>query len=265
MRWAIGGWSFFIAENYVLSENRDQLCAALGSSQNYHLLYGSVSTVATASIAYAYFYRVRNALPLQWPIAAGAPSGRLAACFALQALGLAGLAQALPKAQIPVVYQGSVDGSVGGSAAASSMEPTPQPVKSAFKIRCPIDFKAEASADGSARGADRVTRHVGLWSFAFVCLGEALAVASVPQAAWLAMPTLVALFGGAHTDSRHARGIGGVLSPEREAQTSNLPFWAILSGKQGSGAMSSFLAEAKLLNAGAAAAIAALWMLRRLP
>ena len=46
-------WSFFIAENAILSENRAAIIAAVdepGSERNYHLLYGACSTVATTSI-----------------------------------------------------------------------------------------------------------------------------------------------------------------------------------------------------------------------
>ena len=32
MRWAVGGWSFFIAENAILSENRSFLIDSLGDS-----------------------------------------------------------------------------------------------------------------------------------------------------------------------------------------------------------------------------------------
>ena len=51
MRWAVGGWSFFIVENVVLSENRARVIALLGDDEResrYHALYGSLSTAAAA-------------------------------------------------------------------------------------------------------------------------------------------------------------------------------------------------------------------------
>ena len=107
-----------------------------------------------------------------------------------------------------------------------------------------------------------MSRHAGLWSFGLVCLGQAMVVPSLPQAACLAMPTLVALIGGAHSDSRYARGMGGFMPPELAAKTSNVPFLAMATGAQGSGAFGALLDEAKLLNAACAAAAAALWLLR---
>ena len=53
-RWAVGGWTFFIAENFLLSENRTWLIDEIGDD-NYHLVYGFFSTVACSSIGYGYF------------------------------------------------------------------------------------------------------------------------------------------------------------------------------------------------------------------
>ena len=59
--------------------------------------------------------------------------------------------------------------------------------------------------------------------------------------------------------------MGGVLTADVEERTSNIPFVALLLGRQGEGAFSQLLSEAKLLNAGLAAGVAALWTLKRLP
>lgn len=274
MRWAVGGWSFFIAENVILSENRTALREALagegGSAdvegdKNYHLLYGTLSTAATASIVYGYVSKVRHAPPLQWAAGAAPPGFRIAVSFGLQALGLAGLVQALPKLQVPVAMVST------GGASAVAVEPsrqgsTPAAPARAWAVRCPFDFAADKNKDPSeVRGADRVSRHLGLWSFGLTCLGEAMVVSSIPQAAWLTMPTLVALIGGAHADSRYARGMGGDPLPAAMAdRTSNIPFLAMLSGAQGRDAFAALFDEAKMLNAACATAVAALWAVRRL-
>ena len=61
MKWAVGGWTFFIAENVLISENRDYLRSALrgadGSAEDgdfrYHALYGPISTAACIHLATA--------------------------------------------------------------------------------------------------------------------------------------------------------------------------------------------------------------------
>ena len=79
-------------------------------------------------------------------------------------------------------------------------------------------------------------------------------------AAALGFP-VVALVNGTHLDSRHRRGMGGSLSAELDASTSNVPFAAMLSGAQG-GVAEAFTAltqELKLSNASLGAAVA-LWL-----
>ena len=253
MRWAVGGWSFFIIENVVLSENRKLIIDELGE-RNYHSLYGTISTAACASIAYGYM-QIRGAPPLQW--AAGPPSARIGIAFGLQAFGLASAAQFLPKLQIPVKRVEDV-------AQPTAPAGAPASASAAWSVRCPFDFTKAAATDGDVFGPTRISRHLGLWSFASVCLGAAVVVPSAPQAACLSMPTLVALIGGAHTDSRHARGMGGELPSEVAARTSNVPFVALLTGAQGSvgGALRALADETKVLNAACAAVAAALWACR---
>ena len=261
LRWAVGGWTFFIAENAILSENRTAIIDAVGEQQ-YHALYGGISTTACLSIAYGYFKKVQHAPPLQWPLAAAVPASRMACAFALQAAGLAGAAQALPKLQVPFQRKEAPAPSVP---AQQQQQQQSQAASKVWAVRCPFDFAPPASVDGGVVGAERVSRHLGLWSFAAFSLGAAVAVPSVPQAVCLAMPTLVALVGGAHADSRYARGLGGSLPPEHAAQTSNVPFLAMLTGAQGPAPFGKLLDESKVLNAAVAAAVAALWALRRFP
>ncbi len=266
MRWAVGGWSFFIVENVVLSENRAAIIQAVGDDEretNYHIIYGSCSTLACASIVYGYARRVRDTAPLQWALSATPPVARLCAGFALQALGLVAMAQAMPRIRLPFAQ---LDPPL--EQPQQPEQPT-QPRDSSWAIRCPFEFaEAEgappAGSDGP-HGLVRVSRHSGFWSFGLACLGAACVVPSVPQAAWLAMPTLVALIGGAHADSRHRRGQGGYLSPEHDRATSNVPFLAMLSGAQGrvSDAFGALATELKMSNAALGAAAAAVWILRR--
>jgi len=308
MRWAAGGWSLFIAENLILSENRTWLIQQLGD-EGYHGLYGTLSTVAMGSVAYGYRYKVRGAGPFAFAPGTRPSPPALAASFVLQALALGMASQSAPKLQIPVelVNGGSDDshtaasgsivsasGSIvsgsdpapgrlaGGGGGGSTPPAATRESGSRFKIRCPFDFTDSRSQTGVAKGTpaqlkadgqtvdlhglDRVTRHPGLWSFGLLGLGNALLVPSIPTRLWLSMPAMVALIGGSHTDSRHRRGMGGQLCEQVDEVTSNIPFLAMLMGRQDGGVVDSFVAlgdELKVLNGALAAAAAALWVARR--
>lgn len=278
MKWATGGWSFFIAENLILSENREYLIDNLGDD-GYHYLYGTISTAAMASVCYAYAKKVRGAPPLLWSVGKAPPRAAMAASLVLQGLGLAMASQTLPKLQVPVHYATSSDG--------VPIAPNPEPQKkNAWKVRCPFDFTESRSQTGRMKSPapdphgyvhptslDRITRHPGLWAFGLVGAGNALLVPSIPQRVWMSMPLLVALIGGAHTDSRHRRGMGGSLSPELDAVTSNIPFLAMITGKQGGAdtqgleavvrSFHEYRAEIKGLNAALAVGAAAIFVVRR--
>jgi len=248
MRWAVGGWSFFITENVVLSENRTSIIDSLGE-QRYHLLYGALSTAACVSIAVG-FRRIAGAAPLQWAAGQPPPPSRLALGGALQAIGFAGLAQSLPKLQIPFTSRGRVGAAPEPSSSTSG----------AWSVRCPFDF----SKHEGLYGVQRISRHASLWSFAAVCLGFAVITPSLPQAVCLAMPTAMALIGGAHHDSRQRRGMGGHLPAELDAATSHIPGVALLSGAQGDvgSALRILSDEVKWINAGLGVAVAFLFVLR---
>lgn len=82
-----------------------------------------------------------------------------------------------------------------------------------------------------ARGILRISRHPFLWG---VSLFSALHMAAVPTlAAWVMFGslTVVALTGARRIDSKRAR-VGGASWARFEQQTSNLPFAAILRGRQ---------------------------------
>jgi len=271
LKWAAGGWSLFIAENLLLSENRTYLIDRLGDD-GYHGLYGTLSTLAMGSVAYGYRYKVRGRGPFAFQ--AGPGTAALAASFALQALALGMVSQSAPKLQIPVHL---VDGGEAPAAAAASTAPMASASGgSKWKVRCPFDFSDSKSQTGVPKGTrqqadhlaglDRITRHPGLWSFGLLGLGNALLVPSIPTRIWLSMPAMVALIGGAHTDSRHRRGMGGELCKQVDDVTSNVPFLAMIMGSQDGGVWQSFQAlgdEVKVLNAALAAGGAALWVARR--
>jgi uncharacterized membrane protein len=237
LRWAAGGWAFFIAENAILSENRTWLIEELGDDR-YHLCYGTLSTIATGSIGYA-FHLIRKQQNATLRLAPS-PAAAVGA-WAFLSMGLAMASQVAPKLQIPVGWSNQ-----------------------SFQVRCPFDFTDKKNPnDSSLHGLERISRHPGLWSFGFIGLGQSLLATSVPLRVWWMGPAAVAWLGGSHTDSRFRRGMGGTLEPGYASQTSNVPFMAMLTGKQGSGSWSALLNETKPLNAALAVGMSSLWVLRR--
>ena len=243
VRLAVAGWGFFVAENVIISENRSKIIEILDDDDDeskYHLLYGSCSTLATATIVYSWF-KCKQAAPFQFH-----PKyfpGRLRVCSALvlQACGFIGLSQMVPRLQIPFELASQDTSEVVAPSSKGSRRVT--------TIRCPFDFTPQ---DGLS-GIERVSRHSTLWSMAFLGIGQAVVTASIPLAVWYTMPTAVALIGGGHHDSRFKRGIGGRISPEYEARTSNVPFIGMVFGNQTSdggsvGAFTALSREIKGLN-----------------
>ena len=57
--------SFFIAENFVISENRSWIIEKLGD-EGYHMMFGTISTAAMASTAYGY-YKIKGSAPFFSP------------------------------------------------------------------------------------------------------------------------------------------------------------------------------------------------------
>ena len=66
-------------------------------------------------------------------------------------------------------------------------------------------------------------------------------------------PLLVTALLTEHMDNRFRRGIGGSLSPERDAATSNVPFGAFVRGKQ---SLTQLVSEIKWVNVGCAVGLA---------
>jgi len=176
-------------------------------------------------------------------------SAAVVGAWVCTSIGVFLASQALPAMRVPFDFGG---GDGGGR----------------IRVLCPFDFsgKKEQRDDGSSpvHGIERITRHPSLWSLAFVGLGNGLVAASPQLRLFWTGPAFVALLGGSHQDSRFRRGMGGHIDPVHDSMTSNLPFWALLSGKQGSGCWSSLKSETKELNALASVAASTIWILLRI-
>ena len=133
-----GGWLFFVAENAVLSENRQVFIDRLGE-RGYKSCYGLLSTCSLASVAYGLWRhgpgpRLRTV---------GTPS--LALGSALTCVGLVGAFNLAPALANPMS-----DDFTG----------------------CPLDLKAvRAEKPTDVVGLERVTRHPQFWSLGFLGLG----------------------------------------------------------------------------------------------
>ncbi len=151
--------------------------------------------------------------------------GMQAMSFAVQSLGLVIFSQTIPPVCLPFER---TEGDERHSGSSGGL-----PEKS-WHLRCPMDYQAVASlGGGSVKNIEKVSRHPQLWGFALTGAGAALGTSMASSAAAMgAFPILWALMGGAHTDSRHRRGSGGILEKERESKTSNIPFLAMLSDRQ---------------------------------
>lgn len=230
VQFAAGGWTLFVAENFVLSENRSAIIEAVGETA-YRSAYGTFSTLSLASVAYGRWQH--GAGPQMY--AQGRPGLALRMLgLGCTTLGLVGFANLAPTMRSPLEYKWP---------------------------DCPFDFAGDSKAkaargeDAGPTGLQRVTRHPSFWSLGLFSCGLALSTPFAGTAAVALGPAAVALFGGAHMDSRHRRGMGGNLSPERDAVTSLVPFVALLSGAQ---SWTALCDELKPTNCAAAALLSAL-------
>ncbi|ORY42055.1 hypothetical protein BCR33DRAFT_718673 [Rhizoclosmatium globosum] len=250
-KWIFIGWTGFIAENLILSENRESLVASFGED-SYRKVYGTLSTVACGSIAYGYLAHGH----LKGPVvksAMGSVAGR-ALVVGVQVLGLVGLSQSLPKFQVPVWIAPSSTSTVSNSPASTVATASSAP---SLKLFCPIDFAHARSNNPNELGLKRVTRHPQLFSLAFVALGTALATPFLTTRLLCGFPIVFAFIGGAHQDIRFLRS--GAYSEEYYESTSLVPFWALVTGKQ---EWSVLAAELKTVNA-TIGVLGALWLARR--
>lgn len=241
VRWITFGWSAFIAENVILSHNREYIIERFGE-QSYHGFYSTLSTAACLSIGYGYFRYGKNMGPIlndkYWkpqsiPFRIGA--------FSFQSLGLIGVSQNFPKLQVPVLAQFNTDStetdiltmeSSNGSSTVSPSTSTSGSNGIKFAAQCPIDWTPKDIPSDGIYGLKRVTRHPMLFSLGMFGLGTALKTPFATRAIVYGFPLLFALIGGFHQDYRHRRHSGGYLSPETDQKTSLIPFLALLCGRQ---------------------------------
>ena len=101
VRWVVAGWTGFVCENLVLSENRSWIIEQIGDAK-YHTLYNTLSTIACGSVAFGYLRygpgRILNNTGLV----------RSAVALTTASIGAIGLSQLLPTFQVPIGGNGEV-------------------------------------------------------------------------------------------------------------------------------------------------------------
>ena len=272
-RWVLFGWTAFIAENLVLSENREAIIERI-NAVNYHRMYNTLSTMACASIAYGYFRYGRRQRPMSYGIVMNnnvAPFrnalGRVAV-FSLQAVGLAGIYHHLPKLQIPIAFTDSLQ-NVGSATTTTGRDKVENasldPIHSdstttekSFKFLCPINFKAKGEQHEGIYGPQRITRHPMLFSLGLASIGTAMYTPFICERILFGFPLLFACIGGAHQDRRFLRS--GQLDLLTYQNTSLLPFHALVDGRQ---EWDTLLNEIKWVNVACGVSTAALLAIKR--
>ena len=197
-KWICLGWAGFTLENLILSENRTEIIEYFDNA-TYHRVYNTLSTLACASVAFGYL-RYRPGVKYLKNIS----NLRLAAGFTIASVGACGVTQLAPKFQVPYSLETG-------------------------KARCPFDFHDKEL--GETGGLIRVTRHPMLYSIGLLGFGIGLTSVNLGTMCLLSGPLFVALVGTHHQDYRYRRNIGGTLSPEKESVTSNIPFLALVTGR----------------------------------
>lgn len=230
IRWISLGWIGFILENLILSENRTKIIELFGDD-NYHLTYSTLSTIACGSIFYGYIVHGR----MKGPTISSPTLIRKVNSFILQTLGLIGISQTIPLIRMPYTYDilpspsSPTDSSISPSSPPTSTT-NEQPVK---VWRCPMDFQKRGNgSENDVYGMERITRHVVFWSFGLLTLSKAITTIYLPEVVMFTFPSIFAYIGGSHQDHRFLKNSGGTLSLEKYNKTSNVPFLAILTGKQ---------------------------------
>jgi hypothetical protein len=256
VRWIAAGWTGFILENLVLSHNRTEIISTFGSD-TYHNAYNTLSTVACSSIAWGYFKHGRRT----GPKLSSRSKPALIIGLLSQTIGLVCLSQLAPKLQLPVAFGSENFGSSADATRPSSSKNQAAESKSQFsmRIRCPMDFKPIDAPPDGVHGIERISRHCVFWSFGLVCMGQACYALYIPEIVMFTFPIVFALIGSEHQDYRFRRGSGGTLTPEYEHLTSNIPFAALLSGRQ---SFKKLYDEMKWTNAGLAACLAGVKIIR---
>eukprot|EP00927_Polykrikos_kofoidii_P079735 TRINITY_DN76553_c0_g1_i1.p1 TRINITY_DN76553_c0_g1~~TRINITY_DN76553_c0_g1_i1.p1 ORF type:complete len:282 (+),score=34.46 TRINITY_DN76553_c0_g1_i1:42-848(+) len=239
-RWVLGGWSLFTLENVILSENKDAIKRAWGGHggpKAYQNFYSTCSTLAMGSCLYAYWHFARVGTVLRTT----RPSLRThVAAFGWRAAGLVMIGQLLP----PFDF----------NKALTALGMSQVQVEG---VLCPWGFDSNKDR-AEVYGIARVTRRPELMGLMAVAIGGALKARTAAEVAFFG-PGPVVCFIALALHGDRAQRAGGELSPSKEAQTSVLPFMAILDGRQ---SWTDVVEEIEPINVAVAITLAGVMALR---
>jgi len=246
-RWVLGGWTLFTLENVILSENREAIRRAWGGAGGqgaYQQFYSLLSATTLGSTCYAYWRYARHSLVVR--SMPRPPQARVLA-MGLRAAGLVAMGQLAP----PINF--------GAASIALGLSTPPEHLSPAAKgaMGCPFDFNAQRDR-GEVFGIMRVTRRPELFGLAAVGLGGAVLAETAAGICFFGVGPVLC-FGALAAHSDRVQRASGDLSETKEAQTSVLPFVAVLDGRQ---SWSSIGDELVRSNAAAGVGFAVLWALR---
>lgn len=175
VKWIVGGWSFFLAENLILSENRTTIINKFGKD-TYHLVYNILSTSATGTIIYGYMKYGRNKDPL--PNFKKIGKKGIFASFIFSSLGLIGFSQLIPKFQNPFIINTDDRSSNNNNNNQYNVDKS-KSNNSILMVRCPMDFKPSDVPIDGIYGMERISRHSTFWSLGFLCLSTSFSSKNV--------------------------------------------------------------------------------------
>lgn len=223
IRWITIGWTGFIAENLILSHNKEYLVTNFGEDV-YHYGYTALSVAACASTIYGYvkygkgsgptininnrFWKIQS-LPFRY------------CAFSLQTIGLIGLSQEFKS---PLQFKTSNDLKIEGN-----YDLLKENQKYYVDIVCPIEH--EPIKDKSdIIGIKRVCRYPIFWSNAFLWLGCSLKSIHYTSIIMFIFPTIFAFIGSFHQDYRYKKAKS--LTTEIENNSCLFPFISLIKGEQ---------------------------------
>jgi len=245
VRCVLGGWTVFTLENLILSENRTLIKRSWGGGTGgtaYQSLYSLLSGLSLGATAVAYWRYARFGVTFKAP-----NMGHRAAALVFRTAGLLTLGQILP----PINFFAAP------AAVGLYTPPDDLPEDARGALFCPFDFNAYKDR-GEVFGITRLTRRPELCGLAAVGIGGALLSTSATGLCFFGLgPVTSFILLGLHGD--RTQRFSGDLSPEKEAQTSLVPFVAMLDGRQ---PWQSLQAEMEYNNLTAAIILATLAALR---
>ena len=224
VRWITIGWTGFIAENLILSHNKEYLVSNFGEDV-YHYGYTGLSLAACASTIYAYiryrrnsgpiinintnkFWKI-NSIPFKWT------------AFTLQTVGLVGLSQEFKS---PFQFKTVNDLSIEGN-----YHLLKENQKYYMDIVCPIEHEPLKDKKDII-GIKRICRYPIFWSNAMLWLGCALKSVHYTSILMFVFPTIFAFIGSFHQDYRYKRS--KQLTQEIQDNSCLFPFISLIQGKQ---------------------------------